>query len=265
MNDAPFDGGAPSPSLGLNAAYQAAFNDYMAAGTPQAKNEALGRMEAAAIAGSSGNGGGRGAAPSSAPSTGPSGASVPLMERQDYRDLLAKVQAAPTPQARDHWLRQMEAMAQEASASSPATAQGETLEGLEPAASIGELKPPAELAPHIADAAAFDQVREAAVAVGLPAVVFSEAMSQAHENLHLLKASDAEWNSHLDGVFAQLDRAHGSPEARSAVVKDAAAFLNAVADADPRLIEATDLMRASAWGLSTAAALHRAGIRPGKR
>lgn len=34
---------------------------------------------------------------------------------------------------------------------------------------------------------------------------------------------------------------------------------------DPRLAEAADLMRLTPWGLSTAAQLHRSGIRPGKR
>lgn len=252
------NGGASGTPLQHNPAYVAAFNDLVAATTPQAKHAAMQRLEIAAAGG---------AAPAPAPSASPvaaPGAAVPLSESQAYRDTLAKTVAAPTPQGREHYIRQLEAMTLAATPAAEAAPAG-PLEGFEPALSIGDLPLPPNLAAHVIDRAGFAAVQEAAVAVGIPKTVWGEALTQAADHLHLLKAPEADWNAQLDRTFAQLDRALGSPEARSAVVKDAAAFLKAVAEADPRLAEGADLMRLTPWGLTTAANLWRAGVRPGKR
>jgi cell division septation protein DedD len=69
--------------------------------------------------------------------------------------------------------------------------------------------------------------------------------------------------AHMDTVMATLGKTHG-PDALPGIVKDGAAYLNALADADPHLARASDLMRASPWAVTQAAQLWRAGVRPAR-
>jgi hypothetical protein len=248
---------APPPTgLGLNTGYQSAFNSLLTATTPTAKREALAAMERAAVehyARSQTH-------PNSTPGAFAAGVNSPA-----YADALARATNAPTPQAKQAAINEMERLTLAAQGEARPETMPDQLEGFEPARSIGQLVVPPEIAGAITDQRAFEGIREAAFAAGVPAALWQGALAQAHEHAHLLSAPDAVWNAHMDGVFAALDRSLGSPDARSAVVKDAASYLNALAELEPRLAEAADLLRCSAWGLTTAAHLWRSGVRPMKR
>ncbi len=258
MDDLEFTGndgsGAPATSTGggngLNAAYRQAFNDLLASQTPQARNDAMVRMEQAALAGPE--------KPLSAPPIGQSAA---------YKDALARAMNAPTGQARAAAVAEMESLAimhsDVAAAAAARQADAAVPEGFEPALWVGDLPIPPDMRQHIANMGEFEATREAAAAVGLPKAVWAEGLQQAAAYSHLEGASEEVWNQHMNGVLAALGKTHG-PEALPGIVQDGAAYLNALADADPRLARASDLMRASPWAVSQAAQLWRAGVRPGR-